>query len=83
MLHPIPDRHIGRVKRSADGMGVHVVYKREMPKTEFCGVDEYISEEDLLIKESAVNEDVFVMGNRMEQSGQLVVGDFLRFEEFF
>lgn len=60
--------------------GLHIVYKRELkldPKDkddgEFCGLDNQITEEDLVEDESGVFEDVFVTGQRLQQISDLVV----------
>uniref|UniRef100_A0A914CK41 Peptidase M12B domain-containing protein n=1 Tax=Acrobeloides nanus TaxID=290746 RepID=A0A914CK41_9BILA len=75
VLHPIPDHHIGRVKRSDDGMGMHIVYKREAIATndDFCGIDNTITSEELIEDEAGVFEDVFVVGQRLELPAPLVV----------
>ncbi|KAK0406788.1 hypothetical protein QR680_018807 [Steinernema hermaphroditum] len=73
VIHPMPDRHVGRFKRSASGHGLHVLYKREAPPTDFCGLDSTISSEELIDDESSVNEDVFVVGQRLSQQGDLIV----------
>lgn len=76
MLHPLPDHHIGRVKRSDDGMGMHIVYKREAiaSNEDFCGIDNTITSEELIEDEAGVFEDVFVVGQRLEMPAPLVVG---------
>ena len=60
--------------------GVHIVYKRELKLDqkdkddgEFCGLDNEITEEDLVEDESGVFEDVFVTGQRLQQISDLVV----------
>ncbi|PAV62373.1 hypothetical protein WR25_23881 [Diploscapter pachys] len=79
VIHPFPDRHAHRSKRSTEN-GLHIVYKRELkldPKDkddgEFCGLDNQITEEDLVEDESGVFEDVFVTGQRLQQISDLVV----------
>ncbi|CAD5234271.1 unnamed protein product [Bursaphelenchus xylophilus] len=73
VIHPIPEKHMNRIKRSADGMGLHVIYKRSVSNDEFCGLDNTITSEELLDDEAGINEDVFVTGERLVQGGQELV----------
>lgn len=72
-MHPIPEHHQNRLKRSADGTGLHIVYKRNSiapADQDFCGLDNTITSEEMLENESGVMEDVFVTGQRLVQDGQ-------------
>lgn len=55
---------------------LHVLYKREaeVKGEDFCGIDNTISSEELMDSEAGVHEDVFVVGQRLSQEGDLVVG---------
>lgn len=93
MIHPIPDRHIRRVRRSVDQHsnttqtlpGLHVLYKRSAlgpnsVQEEFCGIDSTITSDDLSEDEAGVVDDVFVVGQRLVQESDLVVSFFFFFE---
>uniref|UniRef100_A0A914VWV6 Peptidase M12B propeptide domain-containing protein n=1 Tax=Plectus sambesii TaxID=2011161 RepID=A0A914VWV6_9BILA len=76
VLHPMPERHQQRFKRSGDSVGLHVLYKREVadaPEQEFCGIKSTITSQELEEDESAIHEDVFVVGERLTQESELVV----------
>ncbi|KHJ97773.1 thrombospondin type 1 domain protein [Oesophagostomum dentatum] len=76
VIHPYPDRHAHRSKRGVDNEnGVHVVFKREAitPIADFCGLDSVVTEEQLTEDDSAIFEDVFVTGQRLQQMSDLVV----------
>lgn len=69
MIDPIKDR------RSSDGQGLHVLYKRKTmaEEEEFCGIENTISSEEMVEIEAGVHEDMFVVGQRLSQEGDLVV----------
>ncbi|KAI6173773.1 CRE-ADT-2 protein [Aphelenchoides besseyi] len=76
VLHPVPERHQARMKRSADGVGLHIVYKRNSiapAEADFCGIENTITSEEMLEDEAGVNEDVFVTGQRLVQNGEELV----------
>uniref|UniRef100_A0A0N4Z613 Peptidase M12B domain-containing protein n=1 Tax=Parastrongyloides trichosuri TaxID=131310 RepID=A0A0N4Z613_PARTI len=74
VIHPIPESHHNRVKRSDDGMPLHVIYKRESPQeNDFCGLDNTITTEDLIEDEAGIHEDAFVIGQQLSQESNLVV----------
>ncbi|VDM76106.1 unnamed protein product [Strongylus vulgaris] len=76
VIHPFPDRHAHRAKRGTENeTGVHVVFKREavVPVADFCGLDNVVTEEQLTEDDSAIFEDVFVTGQRLQQMSDLVV----------
>jgi hypothetical protein len=75
VIHPIPDEHQNRVKRSADGIGLHVIYKRQTEQQDFCGIENTITSEELEEDEAGVNEDVYVVGQRLTQESELIVSD--------
>jgi hypothetical protein len=64
VVHPIPEHHALRLRRSTDGrQGMHIVYKRDAlvsPKEEFCGIENTITTQDLIEDEAGVHEDPFV-----------------------
>lgn len=73
VLHPIPEHHQNRLKRSANGMGLHIIYKRDAiapPGQDFCGLENTLTSEEMLENESGVMEDVYVTGQRLIQDGQ-------------
>ncbi|KAK6027853.1 hypothetical protein OSTOST_06112 [Ostertagia ostertagi] len=55
--------------------GVHVVFKREIASkgADFCGLDNIVTEDQLVEYDSAIFEDVFVTGQRLQQMSDLVV----------
>ncbi|GMT32401.1 hypothetical protein PFISCL1PPCAC_23698 [Pristionchus fissidentatus] len=73
VIHPFPDRH-GRSKRSTDN-GVHAVYKRAalVPTKDFCGIENVITEEQLVEDDNAIYEDVFVTGQKLTAQSDLIV----------
>uniref|UniRef100_A0A0N5BXF9 Peptidase M12B domain-containing protein n=1 Tax=Strongyloides papillosus TaxID=174720 RepID=A0A0N5BXF9_STREA len=74
VIHPIPENHHNRIKRSNDGTPLHVIYKREIPvETDFCGLDNTITTEDLIEDEAGIHEDVFVIGQQLSQESNLIV----------
>ncbi|CEF70374.1 Stall [Strongyloides ratti] len=74
VIHPIPENHHNRVKRSNDGTPLHVIYKRNIPpETDFCGIDNTITTDDLIEDEAGIHEDVFVIGQQLSQESNLVV----------
>ncbi|KAL6724198.1 hypothetical protein Aduo_019106 [Ancylostoma duodenale] len=76
VIHPFPDKHAHRSKRGIDtGNGVHVIFKREAvaPVVDFCGLDNVVTEDQLTEDDSAIFEDVFVTGQRLQQMSDLVV----------
>lgn len=76
IIQPFPDRHAHRTKRTVtNGNGVHVMFKREalIADVDFCGLDNVVTEEQLNEDESAIFEDVFVTGQRLQQMSDLVV----------
>lgn len=62
-----------RMKRSADGTGLHVIYKRQAEQEDFCGIDNTITSEELDEDEAGVTEDVYVVGRRLVQESDLIV----------
>lgn len=70
---------MARLKRSANKAeneaesGLHVIYKREAEKEDFCGIENTITSEELVEDEAGVVEDVFVVGQRLAQESDLVV----------
>lgn len=79
VIHPIPDRHMSRVKRSNndEDLGMHIIYKRDTPPEDFCGIESTITTEELAEDEAGVVDDVFVVGQRLVQESDLVVSFFL------
>uniref|UniRef100_A0AC35F0Q0 Peptidase M12B domain-containing protein n=1 Tax=Panagrolaimus sp. PS1159 TaxID=55785 RepID=A0AC35F0Q0_9BILA len=73
VIHPIPEKHMGRVKRSSDGTPAHIIYKREAIVDDFCGLDNTITSEELLEDEAGIHEDVYVIGQRLAREDELVV----------
>ncbi|EPB68452.1 reprolysin family zinc metalloprotease [Ancylostoma ceylanicum] len=76
VIHPFPDKHAHRTKRGTDTEnGVHVIFKREAvaPIVDFCGLDNVVTEDQLTEDDSAIFEDVFVTGQRLQQMSDLVV----------
>ncbi|VDM53470.1 unnamed protein product [Angiostrongylus costaricensis] len=76
IIHPFPDRHAHRSKRAAETEnGIHVLFKREasLSVDDFCGLDNVVTEDQLLGDDSAIFEDVFVTGQRLQQMSDLVV----------
>lgn len=72
-MHPIPEHHQNRLKRSADGIGMHIIYKRDLIAStdqDFCGLENTITSEEMIENESGVGEDVFVTGQQLVQDGQ-------------
>uniref|UniRef100_A0A915EIJ7 Peptidase M12B domain-containing protein n=1 Tax=Ditylenchus dipsaci TaxID=166011 RepID=A0A915EIJ7_9BILA len=84
VIHPMPEKHMARVRRSAHGIGLHVIYKREVQQQEqdFCGIESTITSEELLEDEAGVVEDVFVVGQRLVQESDLVVELAIFVDEF-
>lgn len=80
VLHPIPQRHKARMRRSTNNENnllTHVIYKRDTVEgkkdEEFCGIENTISSDELLDNEAGIHEDVFVVGQRMSQESDLIV----------
>nr|CAD2185932.1 unnamed protein product [Meloidogyne enterolobii] len=77
VIHPIPQRHNARMRRSTNNLLTHVIYKRDTVEAkkdeEFCGIENTISSDELLDSEAGIHEDVFVVGQRMSQESELVV----------
>nr|CAD2134977.1 unnamed protein product [Meloidogyne enterolobii] len=77
VIHPLPQRHNARMRRSTDNLLTHVIYKRDTVEAkkeeEFCGIENTISSDELLDSEAGIHEDVFVVGQRMSQESELVV----------
>lgn len=78
VIHPIPDRHMLRVKRSDNNgnLGMHIIYKKETSSKDFCGIESTITTEELTEDEAGVVDDVFVVGQRLVQESDLVVSIF-------
>ncbi|CAD6189170.1 unnamed protein product [Caenorhabditis auriculariae] len=76
VIHPFPERHAHRSRRSTEN-GIHVVYKRETigdaVPNDFCGLDNVVTEEQLIEDDNAIFEDVFVSGQRLTQISDLIV----------
>uniref|UniRef100_A0A7E4UU34 Peptidase M12B domain-containing protein n=1 Tax=Panagrellus redivivus TaxID=6233 RepID=A0A7E4UU34_PANRE len=73
VIHPIPEKHMGRAKRAADGTPAHIIYKRAAQVDDFCGLDSTVTSEELLEDEAGIHEDVFVIGNRLAREDELIV----------
>lgn len=52
---------------------MHVIFKRHVNQNDFCGLESTISANDLDSDENAINEDVFVIGQRFTAISDLVV----------
>ncbi|VDK74613.1 unnamed protein product [Litomosoides sigmodontis] len=76
VLHPLPDRHVYRFdqnNRNDSNPGLHVIYKREVARREFCGLESTISSSELSEFENEVSEDVMAVGQRLSEEGKLIV----------
>ncbi|VDM12410.1 unnamed protein product [Wuchereria bancrofti] len=76
VLHPLPDRHAHRFdqnNRNDSDPGLHVIYKREVTRKEFCGLESTITSTELAEGENEVSEDVFAVGQRLNEEGELIV----------
>nr|CRZ24316.1 BMA-ADT-2 [Brugia malayi] len=74
VLHPLPDRHAHRFdQNNRKDPGLHVIYKREVTRKEFCGLESTITSTELAEGENEVSEDVFTVGQRLNEEGELIV----------
>ncbi|OZC10880.1 thrombospondin type 1 domain protein [Onchocerca flexuosa] len=76
VLHPLPDRHVHRFdqnNRNDSDSGLHVIYKREVAQKDFCGLESIITSAELTEDENEVSEDIFAVGQRLSEKGELIV----------
>ncbi|KAM3728251.1 putative disintegrin and metalloproteinase with thrombospondin motif adt-2 [Dirofilaria immitis] len=76
VLHPLPDRHVHRFdqnSRNDSDSGLHVIYKREVAQKEFCGLESIITSAELTEDENEVSEDIFAVGQRLNEKSELIV----------
>ncbi|VDP14679.1 unnamed protein product [Onchocerca flexuosa] len=64
VLHPLPDH---------SDSGLHVIYKREVAQKDFCGLESIITSAELTEDENEVSEDIFAVGQRLSEKGELIV----------
>uniref|UniRef100_A0A8R1XSM7 Peptidase M12B domain-containing protein n=1 Tax=Onchocerca volvulus TaxID=6282 RepID=A0A8R1XSM7_ONCVO len=76
VLHPLPDRHVHRFdqnNRNDSDSGLHVIYKREVAQKDFCGLESIITSAELTEDENEVSEDIYAVGQRLSEKGELIV----------